>query len=116
MSSLEVRGKVSGERGTEQLNRSFAQNPNDKTHGSFFQILPTPRPYARFPFYNMMNNEDFYGTVVLRLPHSVASCTLCVWQTRRISGMPAEALSNRRLLATPAGQVAAIAAWRMSGT
>jgi hypothetical protein len=46
-------------------------NPNDKTHGSFFQILPTPRPYARFPFYNMMNNEDFYGTSVLRLPHSV---------------------------------------------
>jgi hypothetical protein len=46
-------------------------NPNDNTHGTFFQILPTPRPYARFPFYNMMNNEDFYGTSVFRLPHSL---------------------------------------------
>jgi hypothetical protein len=41
-------------------------NPNDSKHGSFFQILPTPRQYARFPFYNMMNNEDFYGTLNLR--------------------------------------------------
>jgi hypothetical protein len=47
-------------------------NPNDATHGTFFQILPTPRPYARFPFYDMENNEDFYGTAVFRLPHSVA--------------------------------------------
>jgi hypothetical protein len=46
-------------------------NPNDTTHHTFFQILPTPRPYARFPFYNMMNNEDFYGTSRFRLPHSL---------------------------------------------
>ena len=46
-------------------------NPNDNTHSTFFQILPTPRPYARFPFYNMMNNEDFYGTAVFRLPRSL---------------------------------------------
>src|SRR5262249_9673484 len=25
-------------------------NPNDSTHGTFFQVLPTPRVYARFPF------------------------------------------------------------------
>jgi hypothetical protein len=25
---------------------------------AFFQILPTLRPYARFPFFNMMNTED----------------------------------------------------------
>ena len=37
-------------------------NPNDSRHGTFFQVLPTPRQYARFPFYNMMNNEDLYGT------------------------------------------------------
>jgi hypothetical protein len=43
-------------------------NPNDKTHGAFFQILPTPRPFARFPFFNMMNNEDAFGTLILR-PH-----------------------------------------------
>jgi len=47
-------------------------NPNDSHHGTFFQILPTPRPYARFPFYNMMNNEDFYGTLNLR-PHAKVS-------------------------------------------
>jgi hypothetical protein len=41
-------------------------NPNDSTHGTFFQVLTTPRQYARFPFYNMMNNEDFYGTLNLR--------------------------------------------------
>lgn len=44
-------------------------NPNDSTHGTFFQLLPTPRPYARFPFYNMMNNEDAFGALILR-PHS----------------------------------------------
>ncbi|HEX3351833.1 MAG TPA: alginate export family protein [Terriglobales bacterium] len=41
-------------------------NPNDSTHGTFFQVLTTPRQYARFPFYNMMNNEDFYGTLNLK--------------------------------------------------
>lgn len=44
-------------------------NPNDSLHGTFFQVLPTPRPYARFPFYNMENNEDFYGALNLR-PHA----------------------------------------------
>jgi hypothetical protein len=42
------------------------KNPNDGTHGTFFQILPTPRPYARFPFWNMQNSGDFYGSVVLQ--------------------------------------------------
>ena len=41
-------------------------NPTDSRHGTFFQVLTTPRLYARFPFYNMMNNEDFYGTLNLR--------------------------------------------------
>jgi hypothetical protein len=44
-------------------------NPNDNTHGTFFQILPTPRPYARFPFFNMMNNQDNFGILILR-PHA----------------------------------------------
>lgn len=35
-------------------------NPNDDRHATFFQILPTPRPYARFPFYNLMNNTDTF--------------------------------------------------------
>ncbi len=47
-------------------------NPNDNVHGTFFQILPTPRPYDRFPFYNMMNNEDIYGSAAFRLPRSFA--------------------------------------------
>ncbi len=44
-------------------------NPNDRQHETFFQILPTPRPYARFPFFNMMNTEDAFGALVLR-PHA----------------------------------------------
>jgi alginate export protein len=41
-------------------------DPNDSRHGTFFQLLTTPRQYARFPFYNMMNNEDAYATLNLR--------------------------------------------------
>jgi hypothetical protein len=33
-------------------------NPNDTTHSTFFQVLPTPRVYARDPFYNLMNSTD----------------------------------------------------------
>jgi Alginate export len=47
-------------------------NGNDDEHHTFFQLLTTPRVYARFPFYNMMNNEDFYGSAAFRLPHSLA--------------------------------------------
>jgi hypothetical protein len=41
-------------------------NPNDATHGTFFQLMPTPRPYARFPFFNMMNTKDAFGELLLR--------------------------------------------------
>jgi hypothetical protein len=41
-------------------------NPNDGTHGTFFQVLPTPRVYARFPFFNLMNNRDIFGELILR--------------------------------------------------
>jgi hypothetical protein len=47
-------------------------NSGDSVHETFFQVLPTPRIYARFPFYNMENNEDFYGSLTLR-PHSKLS-------------------------------------------
>jgi hypothetical protein len=43
-------------------------NPNDQTHGTFFQILPTPRPFARFPFFNMENLHDLMGALILQ-PH-----------------------------------------------
>ncbi len=35
-------------------------------HQTFFQVLPTPRIYARFPFYNLMNNEDLFAQAILR--------------------------------------------------
>lgn len=41
-------------------------NPNDNRHESFFQILPTPRIYARFPFYNLMNSKDGFVQVIDR--------------------------------------------------
>jgi hypothetical protein len=41
-------------------------HPKDSYHGTFFQVLTTPRQYARFPFYNMMNNADVYATLNLR--------------------------------------------------
>ena len=44
-------------------------NPKDGSHNTFFQVLPTPRIYARFPFYNLMNNEDAFAELILR-PHA----------------------------------------------
>ncbi len=44
-------------------------DPTDGKHNTFFQVLPTPRIQARFPFYNLMNTEDSF--VQLRLkPHA----------------------------------------------
>jgi hypothetical protein len=39
-------------------------NATDTQHNTFFQILPTPRVYARFPLYNLMNNRDEFMQVV----------------------------------------------------
>ena len=44
-------------------------NATDGRHSTFFQVLPTPRIYARFPFYNMMNTEDIYAQFKLK-PHA----------------------------------------------
>ncbi|AFL87519.1 hypothetical protein Terro_1209 [Terriglobus roseus DSM 18391] len=33
-------------------------NNTDGVHNTFFQVLPTPRNYARDPFFNMMNSKD----------------------------------------------------------
>jgi hypothetical protein len=35
-------------------------DPNDDVHATFFQLMPTSRQYAQFPFYNMMNNQDVF--------------------------------------------------------
>ena len=47
-------------------------SPADNKHGTFFQILPTARPFARFPFFDMMNNEDRFGMLTVR-PHKLLS-------------------------------------------
>lgn len=44
-------------------------NPTDDKHTTFFQLMPTPRPYARFPFFDLVNNEDIHAGVTLR-PHT----------------------------------------------
>lgn len=38
----------------------------DGRHETFFQVLPTPRIYARTPFYNLMNLRDTFATLTLR--------------------------------------------------
>jgi len=43
-------------------------DPSGRTHGTFFQELPTPRPFARFPLYNLMNNEDGFAQLTVT-PH-----------------------------------------------
>ena len=35
-------------------------NPSDSKNNTFFVVLPTPRVYARLPFYNMMNSTDSF--------------------------------------------------------
>ena len=42
------------------------RDPGDDRHATFFQVLPTPRPYARFPFYDMLNTTDAYAMLTLR--------------------------------------------------
>ncbi|MDQ3814968.1 MAG: alginate export family protein [Armatimonadota bacterium] len=42
------------------------KNATDGEHGTFFTNLNTPRVYARYPFYNMMNNEDLFAQLILR--------------------------------------------------
>lgn len=39
-------------------------NPNDGRHGTYFQVLTTPRNYARYPFFNMMNSTDGFVQLI----------------------------------------------------
>jgi hypothetical protein len=41
-------------------------NASDNKHGTFFELLPTPRVYARFPLYNLMNIKDEFVQIVDR--------------------------------------------------
>jgi hypothetical protein len=47
------------------------KDPNDSKHGTFFQLLPRARPYAQFPFYDMMNTVDRFAMLTLRLHRRV---------------------------------------------
>ncbi len=44
----------------------------DGEHDTFFQVLPTPRPYARFPFYDFSNTTEVFVTAALH-PYPVAT-------------------------------------------
>jgi hypothetical protein len=45
--------------------RSSGDNDNtDGKHSTFFQVLTTPRLYARTPFYNLMNNKDEFVQIM----------------------------------------------------
>jgi hypothetical protein len=56
------------------LRAGYSQGSGDDTpgttaggeHTTYFQMLPTPRIYARTPFYNMMNNKDLFASLLLR--------------------------------------------------
>ncbi len=47
-------------------------DPLDGDHDTFFQVLPTPRPYARFPFYDFNNTTEIFADLSLR-PHDIVS-------------------------------------------
>jgi hypothetical protein len=44
-------------------------NATDGKHTTFFQLLPTPRIYARTPYFNSMNNEDIFAQLRIK-PHA----------------------------------------------
>ncbi len=51
------------------INRSSGDpDPRDGRHETFFQVLPTPRIYAQFPFFNLMNLDDRFVQLIAK-PH-----------------------------------------------
>ncbi len=42
------------------------KDATDGTHGTYFQVLPTPRIYARTPFFNAMNNSDMFAQLMIK--------------------------------------------------
>jgi hypothetical protein len=47
-------------------NASGDGNPANNQHGAFFPIMPTPRIYARFPFFSENNLQDAFFQALLR--------------------------------------------------
>ncbi len=95
-------------------------NPTDRQHGTFFQALPTPRVYARFPFFNMMNTADAFGELILRPASSVTLRAdihaLRLAETPTISGTWVEALFSPQRSATRVGHRTANPVWLRSMT
>jgi len=56
-------------------------DPTNGTHGTFFQVLPTPRKFARLPFFNMMNLQNLFGELLLKPHQTVAVRTGYHWLT-----------------------------------
>ncbi|MGC2327039.1 MAG: alginate export family protein [Candidatus Sulfotelmatobacter sp.] len=54
-------------------------NATDGTHNTFFQMLPTPRVYARLPFYNLMNNSDEFAQLMDKPAKSLTLRTDLHW-------------------------------------
>jgi hypothetical protein len=48
------------------LHASGDGDPADGDHGTFFPVLPTPRLYARFPFYTNANLNDAFAQVIFK--------------------------------------------------
>lgn len=45
--------------------RTTGDNNNaDGVHNTYFQVLPTPRNYARYPFFNMMNSKEEFVQLI----------------------------------------------------
>jgi len=42
------------------------EDPNDGDHETLYQLLPTVRKYALFPFFNQMNSEDLFLQAILK--------------------------------------------------
>ncbi len=61
------------------------KNPNDGTHGTFFQLMPTARAFARFPFFDMENNIDRFAMLTLR-PHPLVTVHTEAHSLRLASG------------------------------
>jgi hypothetical protein len=47
-------------------------DPFDDDHDTFFQLLPTARTYAQLPFFNLMNIQDVFASLILR-PHEIVT-------------------------------------------
>lgn len=102
-------------------------DPTDRRHETFFQVLPTPRAYALFPFLNLQNTEELFALGTFQPRRSVTvSGSIHGYRLRqgadlwtlgggafdtRGFGYPGRAAIGRRDLGTA---VTASVAWRRS--